>query len=140
MRHINRVKGNFAIEDGEGAYLVAHAIEKEAEPVKHAVYSTIKGLVEAQQYPFDSLWNRAVPAEYRIRELEEGVIPDVIETLRDPYEIQRLAFKLIKSARDEILIMFEHLVHSFDSKRWEVWTYFLELHYYVRSELRFSHQ
>ena len=106
MRHINRVKGNFAIEDGEGAYLVAHAIEKEAEPVKHAVYSTIKGLVEAQQYLFDSLWNRAIPAEYRIRELEEGVIPDVIETLRDPYEIQRLAFKLIKSAKDEILIMF----------------------------------
>ena len=38
--------------------------------------------------------------------MEEGVVPDVVEILRDPYEIQRLAFELIKSANDEILIMF----------------------------------
>jgi two-component system sensor histidine kinase VicK len=106
MRHMDGVKGNFAIEDGEGTYLVAHAFEKEAEPVKHAIYSTVKGIVEPQQYLFDNLWSKALPAEYRFRELEEGIIPDVVEILRDPYEIQRLTFELIKSAKDEILIMY----------------------------------
>ena len=106
MRHMDRVKGNFVIQDGKHAYIIVHAIEKEAEPVRHAIYSTVKGIAEAQQYLFDSLWIKALPAEYRIRELEEGVVPDVVEILRDPYEIQRLAFELIKSANDEILIMF----------------------------------
>ena len=106
MRHMDRVKGNFAIEDGEGVYLVAHAIEKEEELIKHAIYSTVKGIVEPQQYLFDILWSKGLPAEYRFRELEEGIIPDVVEILRDPYAIQRLTFELIKSARDEILIMY----------------------------------
>ena len=106
MRHMDRVKGNFAIEDGDGVYLVAHAIEKEEELIKHAIYSTVKGIVEPQQYLFDILWSKGLPAEYRFRELEEGIIPDVVEILRDPYAIQRLTFELIKSARDEILIMY----------------------------------
>ncbi|MGA7897703.1 MAG: ATP-binding protein, partial [Nitrososphaeraceae archaeon] len=106
MRHMDRVKGNFAIEDGDGVYLVAHAIEKEEELIKHAIYSTVKGIVEPQQYLFDILWSKGLPAEYRFRELEEGIIPDVVEILRDPCAIQRLTFELIKSARDEILIMY----------------------------------
>ena len=89
-----------------GVYLVAHAIEKEAELIKHAIYSTVKGIVEPQQYLFDILWSKGLPAEYRFRELEEGIIPNVVEILRDPYAIQRLTFELIKSARDEILIMY----------------------------------
>ena len=108
MRHMDRVKGNFAIEDGKGAYMVAHAIEKEAELIRHAIYSTVKGIVEPQQYFFDNLWSKGLPAEYRFRELEEGIIPDVVEILRDPYAIQRLTFELITSARDEILIMYSN--------------------------------
>ena len=117
MRHMDRVKGNFAIEDGDGVYLVAHAIEKEEELIKHAIYSTVKGIVEPQQYLFDILWSKGLPAEYRFRELEEGIIPDVVEILRDPYAIQRLTFELIKSARDEILIMYSMSSSFFDSKR-----------------------
>lgn len=105
MRHMDGVKGNFGVEDGTNAYLVVHAVEKEAEPVEHAIYTTVQGVVEGQQYIFDSLWTKAMPAEYRIIELEEGIEPDIIEILRDPNEIQTLAFNLLKAARDEILIM-----------------------------------
>ena len=68
---------------------------KEAELVHHAIYTTVRGVVEGQRYIFDSLWTKSIPTEYRIRELEEGVKPDVIEVLSDPDEIQALAFKLI---------------------------------------------
>ena len=54
---------------------------------------------------FDSLWNKAIPAEQRIREIE-GVKPDVIETIRDPYEVQKTAFNLVKSCRAKILGVF----------------------------------
>ena len=90
---MDRVKGNFVIQDGKHDYIKVHTIEKEAEPVSHTRDSTVKGIAEAEQYLFDSLWIKALPAEYRIRELEDGVVPDVVEILRDPYEIQRLAFR-----------------------------------------------
>lgn len=64
------------------------------------------GLVDAQQYLFETLWNKAIPAEDKIREIEEGIVPDFIKTISDPEEIQSLAFELIKSAKREILLVF----------------------------------
>jgi hypothetical protein len=34
------------------------------------------------------LWKKSIPAEQKIKELEEGIEPEVIETIRDPTEIQ----------------------------------------------------
>ena len=48
-----------------------------------------KGVVDAQQYLFDILWNKAIPAEQKIKEIEEGIKPAFIETIRDPYISQR---------------------------------------------------
>jgi hypothetical protein len=51
-------------------------------------------------------WSRAIPAEQRFRELEEGLKPDFIEIIGDPVEIQKLGFDLVRSAKREILILF----------------------------------
>ncbi|MGH9985797.1 MAG: hypothetical protein ACRD8W_17780, partial [Nitrososphaeraceae archaeon] len=66
----------------------------------------VKALVEQQQYMFDALWKKAIPAKQRIREIEEGVKREFIDTIRDPTEIQNLVFNLLRSSRDEILIIF----------------------------------
>ena len=52
------------------------------------------------------LWNKAIPAEQKIKEIEEGIEPEAIETIRDPVEIQKISHALIKSAKKEILIIF----------------------------------
>ena len=65
----------------------------------------MKGLVEAQQYMFENLWNRAIPVIHKIREIEEGIKPDVIETITDPINIQNLYLKLLRSANTEIMLI-----------------------------------
>jgi two-component system, OmpR family, sensor histidine kinase VicK len=104
VRHIDAVKGNFGISDGKD-YL-GHIIQKEGQPPTQLLHINIKPFVEAQQYLFENLWNKATPAEEKIREIEEGVVPNVIQTIQDPIETQNIAFKLIKSAKDRILVIF----------------------------------
>jgi two-component system sensor histidine kinase VicK len=58
------------------------------------------------QYLFETLWNKAVPAEEKIREIEEGMKPPFIETLRDPHEIQKLGVDLVNSAKEELFLLF----------------------------------
>ena len=62
-----------------------------------AVYSNIGEVVEQQQYLFDNFWNQAIPAEERIKEIEEGVIP--------------VRTRLIEN-QDEIIKQLKHLNDS----------------------------
>ncbi len=70
------------------------------------VISSASVLVEQQQYFFELLWNRAIPAKQRIREIEEGAKREFVETIREPSEIQKFGFDLIKAAEEEIVIIF----------------------------------
>jgi two-component system, OmpR family, sensor histidine kinase VicK len=115
LRHLDGVKGNFGIADKRDYF--AHASKKEGGPVTHAIHSTVEGIVQAQQYLFDNLWKEGIPAEARLREIEEGVLPDTIEALKESTEIIRLAYKLVKSAKDEILIIFHTANAIFRHKR-----------------------
>jgi two-component system sensor histidine kinase VicK len=103
LRHLDGLKGYLAIADGR--ILSTHAFRRE-HGLPHAVESTVRIFVEQQQYFFETLWNKAIPAEQRIREIEEGVKPEIIETIRDPMATQERVFELIRSAKEEILIIF----------------------------------
>jgi len=104
VRHVTGVKSNFGIADRRECLL--HSISHEDQPLSHAIISNSKPLVEAQQYLFETLWANAIPAQYKVKEIEEGIRPDFIETIRDPAEIQQHTFKLIKSAKEELLLLF----------------------------------
>ena len=52
------------------------------------------------------LWRKAIPAKQRIKEIEEGLKREFIETIQDPIEIQNLVSKTITSAAEEIDIVF----------------------------------
>jgi two-component system, OmpR family, sensor histidine kinase VicK len=54
--------------------------------------TTVKGIVEAQEYLFENLWRNAILAQYKIKEIEEGIKPTFTEILRDPLGIQKLVF------------------------------------------------
>ena len=92
------------IQDGQ--HYLGHIIQKEGEPPRQLFHVSIKGFVKQQQYLFDNLWSKAIPAEQRIVEIEEGVIPDVLEILKDPTDIISIGHRLVRAAKDEILIIF----------------------------------
>jgi two-component system, OmpR family, sensor histidine kinase VicK len=101
IRHMDKIEANFGLNEIE--YLGSITLQEEA---LQATYSDVKEVVEQQQFIFDTLWSRAIPSEQKIIEIEEGIEPEVIETIGNPFEIQKLAFKLVRSAKDEILLVF----------------------------------
>ena len=104
LRHLDGIKGNFMISEME--YLAPLILYEKGKIASQVIYSNAEEIVEQQQYIFDTLWRKAIPAEQKIREIEEGIEPEIIETIRDPVEIQMLGFELVKSATYEILVIF----------------------------------
>jgi two-component system sensor histidine kinase VicK len=103
LRHLDGIRTNFGIADGK--QILLHGVSQEKDPLSQAILTSAKGLVEAQQYMFENLWNRAIPVIHKIREIEEGIKPDVIETITDPIKIQNLYLKLLRSATSEIMLI-----------------------------------
>jgi signal transduction histidine kinase len=104
LRHLDGIKGNFMISEME--YLAPLILYEKGKIASQVIYSNAEEIVEQQQYIFDTLWRKAIPAEQKIREIEEGIEPEIIETIRDPVETQMLGFELVKSATYEILVIF----------------------------------
>jgi signal transduction histidine kinase len=111
VRHLNGVKGNFEISkirikgEWKGEY-IATATLQEAEPVTQLIYSNVKEIVEQEQFVFDTLWDKAIPFLVRIKEIEEGIKPEVIEIIADPKEALETEYRLLKSAKQEVQIIF----------------------------------
>jgi two-component system, OmpR family, sensor histidine kinase VicK len=103
LRHLEGVKGNFGVSESD---YIATAIQQEGRPISQLIHSNARVMIEQQQYFFQTLWDKAIPAEIRIREIEEGIKPEVIETIREPQVIQKRVFELLRSAKEEILIVF----------------------------------
>ena len=97
------LKAIFMISETE--YLAPATLHEKVKPASQIIYSNVKEIVEQQQYIFDTLWNKALPAEEKFREIEEGVLPNFIEILRNPIDFLKKTYELIKSATNEILII-----------------------------------
>jgi two-component system sensor histidine kinase VicK len=104
LRHLDGLKGYLSIADGRT--LSSHAYGLEDKVLPHAVTTTVRIFVEQQQYFFETLWNKAIPAKQRIKEIEQGIKPEVIETIREPPLTQARTIEMIKSANEEVLIIF----------------------------------
>src|SRR5919106_1299714 len=103
LRHLDGIKGNFGIS--EKAY-TASATLREAALLQQVIYSNVKAILEQQHYVFETLWNKAISAEEKIREIEQGLEPDIIEVIRNPAKTAKLYLDLIRNAAREILLIF----------------------------------
>lgn len=103
LRHLDGIKGNFGIS--EKAY-TASATLREATLLQQVIYSNVKAILEQQHYVFETLWNKAISAEEKIREIEQGREPDIIEVIQNPAKTAKLYLDLIKYAAREILLIF----------------------------------
>ena len=103
MRHLEGLIGGIAVSESE--YMSTTTL-REKQLLTQVFYSNANEVVKQGQYVFDTFWHKAIPAEDRIREIEEGIEPDFIETIRDPTRVQNIAFELVKSSKEEILTIF----------------------------------
>ena len=103
LRHLDGVKGNFGICDKQ-EYLAAPTIT-ETQPAPQLIYSNIKEVIEQQQYVFDSFWSKSISSEQKIREIQEGINLGSTEVVLIPLRIQELFIDLVKSAKQEILLI-----------------------------------
>jgi len=55
---------------------------------------------------FENLWMSSIDAIDRIKELEQDIEPEGIGIIRNPFEVQKLVFDLLRTAKDEILVVF----------------------------------
>jgi nitrogen-specific signal transduction histidine kinase len=102
LRHLDGIKGNFALS--EKGY-TASATLKEASLLQQVIYSNVRALLDQQQYVFETLWNKATPADQKIRGIEEGIDLGRTDIIQSPRIILDLFINMIKSAKFEILLM-----------------------------------
>lgn len=104
LRHLDEVKGNFGVVDR--VYYRATATSGDSGPPPSLISSSIRAFVQQQQYFFDMLWKKAIPANQRIKEIEENLKREFIETIGDTDETTSIISKVLSSATDEILMFF----------------------------------
>ena len=102
LRHLDGIKGNFAIS--EKGY-TASATLLEASLLQQVIYSNVRAIVDQMQYVFETLWNKAIPADQKIRGIEEGIELGKTDIIQSPSKILELFINLIKSAKSEVLLM-----------------------------------
>ena len=60
---------------------------RRGEIASQIIYSNVKELVEQHEYVFDTLWSKAISAEQRIRQIEEGIEPIETKVLENKEQI-----------------------------------------------------
>ena len=98
VKHLAGVKGNFAISD-EKIYVGTTTLEED-KPVPDLIYSNTKGIIEQNLFLFNSLWEKAIPAEQRIREIEQGFLPVETRIVNNPDEIYSLILDIISKSNN----------------------------------------
>jgi two-component system, OmpR family, sensor histidine kinase VicK len=84
LRHLDGVKGGVAVSESE---YMATTILEESKRLTEVIYSNVKEVVEQGQYIFDTLWRSAIPAEQKIKEIEEGIIRYETRIIENPDEV-----------------------------------------------------
>jgi signal transduction histidine kinase len=118
VRHLDGIKGNFGVSDT--AY-VATAAVAEGHPEPELIYSSARIVVEQNKYVFDALWSKAVVAEDRIREIEEGLIRPETRVVKDPMKILQEVILLVGhskqysvcSGSDGLLYAYNYSIDAF---------------------------
>ena len=103
LRHLDGIKGNFYISETE--YIAPASLHEKGKPASQIIYSNVKEIVEHQrQFVFDSFWARSIPAEQKIKELEEGIIHYETKVLENKEEIFHHMKSIIEKASERSVV------------------------------------
>ena len=105
IRHVKNMPPiDFAVSDKE----MMATIEKMegGEIAQNLLVSNEAAYINHFASIFEELWKDGIDASDRIRDIEEGIDQANIEIISNPKEGIKRAWSIIKSAREEVLIMF----------------------------------
>jgi two-component system, OmpR family, sensor histidine kinase VicK len=95
VRHMDTVKGNMAVSETE---YIATATLEGAKSITETIYSNAKPILDQQRYFFENLWIKAIRADQRIREIEEGIEPHITKIIESPEDIISRARHVIETS------------------------------------------
>ena len=96
LRHLDGVKGNFGISDGNNYGGSANV--KEGHPPVEIMRSNVRAFVDQQQFFFETLWSKSIPGEQKIKEIEEGIEPIKTQLLQNPHDIFKATLEFYKKS------------------------------------------
>jgi len=102
LRHLDGLLGGIAVTESD---FMSTSTLKKKELLPVVFYSNEEEIVRSGQYIFDTFWEKAIPARRRIKEIEQSLKREYINTVQDPEEIRRLIVNLISSANEEIQLL-----------------------------------
>lgn len=102
LRHLDGVKGSVCVNDTE---FLGMTTWREAKLLNPVIYSNEGEVIEQQQYIFEMFWKKAEPFSQKLREIEDGIVPEIMHSRNSPIDIQSKVIDLLKSAESEILVI-----------------------------------
>jgi two-component system, OmpR family, sensor histidine kinase VicK len=78
LRHLEGIKCNFSVSESE---FIASTSLQDATPVTQVIYSNLQAIVDQQQFIFEALWNKAVPAVQAIKRIEQSLPAEKTEVI-----------------------------------------------------------
>ena len=99
MRHLDGIKGNLMVSESE--YLAPAALFEKGKIASQVIYSNQKEVIEQHQYMFDTLWNKAISAQQRITEIEQGVEPIKTKVLENKEQIFNHMKSVIENSSEQ---------------------------------------
>jgi hypothetical protein len=121
FRHSDDVEANFIVNENE--YLGSITLK---EPNQQAIHCNMKDMVKQQHHIFESLWNRAIPIQDKIIEIEEGREPEFYEVIDDYERAQEKYIDLARSTEREALLLFANSKAMLRAHRLGVLDYLIE--------------
>src|SRR5689334_3639953 len=105
VRHVKNIPPiDFAVSDKE---MIATIEKSESgQMIQNLLVSIEQPYIDHFASIFDELWKSGVDAKDRIKAIEEGVDTAGIDIIQNSTEIQKIIFSLVKSAAEEILVVF----------------------------------
>ncbi len=102
FRHLEGFVGGIAINESE--FMTTTSLRNK-QLLTQVFYSNTEEVVKQGQYIFNTFWNKAIPAEWRFREIEEGIEPSKTEIIQDTKVSMSRANNIIKSAKEQVLVI-----------------------------------
>ena len=78
---------------------------KNLQLLSQIVYSNSKAVVEQHNFFFENLWDKSISAIEKIDEIERGIIPEIVNVIKNPFEIKNIYFDVLKSSLTEIMLI-----------------------------------
>jgi two-component system, OmpR family, sensor histidine kinase VicK len=100
LRHLDGFIGGIAISETE--YMTTISLKRK-QLLTQVFYSNAFEVVKQGQYIFDTFWNKAILAEQRIKEIEEGIEPVKTTVLENQDDIYTHFVNTIKQSRERFV-------------------------------------